>query len=53
MRPIATVGVGWSVILSVMTMSPAKTVELREIPFVVCTRVFPRNYELAGVQIPP
>jgi len=37
MRPIATDG--WSVALSVMTLSPVKTAEPIEMPFEMLTRV--------------
>jgi len=52
MPPIVTDGVVWSVGLSVMIMSRAKTAELTEMPFGVWTWAGPRKHVLDGVQIP-
>ena len=51
MRPIAAEGVACSVFLLVIFVSPAKTAEPIEMPFVGWTRVGPRNHLLDGVQI--
>ena len=54
MRPIATDDpVAWSVCLSVMQVSPAKTVEWIEMPFGVWTHVEPRHIVLGGSSDPP
>jgi len=48
MRPIVTDGVAWSVGLSVILVSPAKTAAPIEMPFGLGTRVDPRNHVLDG-----
>jgi len=48
MQPIVTDGVAWSVCLSVMIMSHAKTAEPIEMLFGLWTRVGPRNQVLDG-----
>jgi len=48
MRPIVTDRVAWSVGLSVIAVSPAKTAEPIEMPFGIWTRVDPRKHELGG-----
>jgi len=50
MRPIVTVQVAWSVSLSLMIVSCAKTAELIEMPFGARTLVGPRNHALDGGQ---
>jgi len=55
MRPITIDGVLWSVGVSVRLLvtfvSPTKTTEPIEMPFVGLTRVGPRNHVLDGVKI--
>ena len=52
MRPIVTGGVAWCVRLSITVLSPAKTAELIEMPFLLWAGVGSRNHALDGVQIP-
>jgi len=54
MRSIVTDGVAWSVGLSVVIVSPAKSAKPIEIPFGMWTRVGPKNHAglLDVVQIP-
>jgi len=52
MRPIVTNRIAWSVVRSVMPVSPAKTAEPIEMLFGLRTRIGPENCALDGVQIP-
>jgi len=52
MRSIVTDRVAWSVCRSVILVSPAKTVELMEMPFGLRTQVGTGNHMFDGVQIP-
>jgi len=53
MQSIVRDRVAWSVGLSVTLVSPAKTAEPIEMPFVLRTWVGPRDHVLDRVQIPP
>jgi len=52
MRPIVTDRVAWSVGLSTILVSPAKTAESIEMSFGFMTRVDPGNHVLDGGKIP-
>jgi len=53
MRPIVTDRVAWSVCQTVTLVSPAKMAALIEMPFVLGTRVGPRNHVLHRGPDPP